>query len=353
MLTAPLTPACSAPRATLSQAAWMVPWSQQELLLADLVVRLCLADGGRSAMELLEHCRDCQLLLRGVLLHVGLEERWLGHVPRSLCHPWRGRYRLGVRRKAAERPARLIAGSPAVIPRPLPRCRCHRRCPRNHPLGPHQTMTITAPHLGEDLFTPPLDTSRIEKADSASSLVRSCVSEFSGFLVLKQLACQLQRSNQLELSPVFNLRARDEDRHGDRFNGHLRCWPGLHKGLHSHLLNAIFLWSMVLTHGLTAWEWANFYKLLGMVQSRFDKEVMCNTNRTAHRAFRVVFSLEGRAYFELPERLLEVFCAINATANKSEGPVQLLEKIALKARFADLLLGRLNQPMVPSSGAIA
>ncbi len=311
MLTAPLTPACSAPRATLSQAAWMVPWSQQELLLADLVVRLCLADGGRSAMELLEHCRDCQLLLRGVLLHVGLEERWLGHVPRSLCHPWRGRYRLGVRRKAAERPARLIAGSPAVIPRPLPRCRCHRRCPRNHPLGPHQTMTTTAPHLGEDLFTPPLDTSRIEKADSASSLVRSCVSEFSGFLLLKQLACQLQRSGQLELSPVFNLKARDEDRHGDRFNGRLRCWPGLHKGLHSHLLNAI------------------------------------------HRAFRVVFSLEGRAYFELPERLLEVFCAIKATANKSEGPVQLLEKIALKARFADLLLGRLNQPMVPSSGAIA
>lgn len=89
VLTASLAPPCPAPPATSPQSVWLGPWPQREVLLerqhdrleallADLVDRHCLADAERSAMELLADCRDCELLLRGVRLHLRLEERWLG-----------------------------------------------------------------------------------------------------------------------------------------------------------------------------------------------------------------------------------------------------------------------------------
>ena len=89
VLTASLAPPCPAPPATSPQSVWLGPWPQREVLLerqhdrleallADLVDRHCLADPERTAMELLADCRDCELLLRGVRLHLRLEERWLG-----------------------------------------------------------------------------------------------------------------------------------------------------------------------------------------------------------------------------------------------------------------------------------
>jgi hypothetical protein len=48
-----------------------------EALLEDLVDRHCLADEERSALELLADRRDCLLLVRGLRLHLRLEERWL------------------------------------------------------------------------------------------------------------------------------------------------------------------------------------------------------------------------------------------------------------------------------------
>ena len=341
-------------------------------------------------------------------------------------------------------------------------------------------MTSTAPHLREDLLTPRFYTTEIEKAAKTdlegqgavfeamlnemeadynrhhfdrkvpldrlrglnceekdayeSYLVRSCVSEFSGFLLFKELSRQLQKAGRLDLSRLFNLMARDEarhagflnralvaegieidlpalsvkrpvtwfplswvlysvylsekigywryilidrhlkahpenafaplfdffepwcqdeNRHGDIFNMLLRCWPGLRQGLRGRLLSRIFLWSVFLTHSLTVCERGNFYKLLGMDPSSFDEEVMRNTNRTARRAFPVVFDLEGRAYFELRDQLVEVFRAIKSSAEEPASPARLLKSLGLKARFAGLLLRQFSQPMVPTSGAIA
>jgi magnesium-protoporphyrin IX monomethyl ester (oxidative) cyclase len=129
------------------------------------------------------------------------------------------------------------------------------------PLAP---VTAPAPHLREDLLTPRFYTTQIAKAARTdleeqrpafeamlnemeadynrdhfdrkaplnrlrdlsaeqresyeSYLVRSCVSEFSGFLLFKELSRQLQKAQRPELSRLFNLMARDEARHAGFLN---------------------------------------------------------------------------------------------------------------------------------------
>lgn len=126
------------------------------------------------------------------------------------------------------------------------------------------TATPAAPHLREDLLTPRFYTTEIdkaartdlagqrqafeamlsemeadynrdhfdrraplsrlaeltpeEKAAYESYLVRSCVSEFSGFLLFKELSRRLQQARRPELSRLFNLMARDEARHAGFLN---------------------------------------------------------------------------------------------------------------------------------------
>lgn len=125
-------------------------------------------------------------------------------------------------------------------------------------------MTAAAPHLREDLLTPRFYTTEIAKAARTdlgaqrqafeamlsemeadynrehfdrraplarlanltpeekqayeSYLVRSCVSEFSGFLLFKELSRRLQQARRPELSRLFNLMARDEARHAGFLN---------------------------------------------------------------------------------------------------------------------------------------
>lgn len=126
------------------------------------------------------------------------------------------------------------------------------------------TATPAAPHLREDLLTPRFYTTEIAKAARTdlegqrqafeamlnemeadynrehfdrraplgrlaslsphekqayeSYLVRSCVSEFSGFLLFKELSRRLGQARRPELSRLFNLMARDEARHAGFLN---------------------------------------------------------------------------------------------------------------------------------------
>jgi magnesium-protoporphyrin IX monomethyl ester (oxidative) cyclase len=57
-----------------------------------------------------------------------------------------------------------------------------------------------------------------EKSAYESYLVRSCVSEFSGFLLFKELSRRLRQEGRPELSRLFNLMARDEARHAGFLN---------------------------------------------------------------------------------------------------------------------------------------
>ena len=258
-----------------------------------------------------------------------------------------------------------------------------------------------------------------QKEAYESYLVRSCVSEFSGFLLFKELSRQLKLAKRPELSRLFNLMARDEarhagflnralvaegividlpslsgkrpvtwfplnwvlysvylsekigywryilidrhlkanpenafaplfdffepwcqdeNRHGDIFNMLIRCWPGINSGVRGRLLSRFFLWSVFLTHSLTVCERGNFYSLLGMDPDRFDAEVMRQTNRTARRAFPIVFQLTP-VYFELRDQLVDTFRGIKACQE------QPMRQLGLKLRFASLLLRQFLQPM--------
>ena len=125
-------------------------------------------------------------------------------------------------------------------------------------------MTSSAPHLREDLLTPRFYTTEIEKAANTnlegarqrfdallaemqadhnrdhfdrrapldrlqalsqeekeayeSYLVRSCVSEFSGFLLFKELSRRLKEAQRPEMGELFQLMARDEARHAGFLN---------------------------------------------------------------------------------------------------------------------------------------
>ena len=273
-----------------------------------------------------------------------------------------------------------------------------------------------------------------QKAAYESYLVRSCVSEFSGFLLFKELSRQLQKARRPELSRLFNLMARDEarhagflnralvaegieidlpslssrrpitwfplnwvlisvflsekigywryilidrhlkahpenafaplfdffepwcqdeNRHGDIFNLLIRCWPDLSSGLRGRLLSRFFLWSVFLTHSLTVCERGDFYRLLGIDPDRFDAEVMRQTNRTARRAFPVVFALETSRYLALRDQLVDTFRQLRASAEDAAGPARLLRRLRLRARFAGLLVCQFLQPMESADGGAA
>jgi magnesium-protoporphyrin IX monomethyl ester (oxidative) cyclase len=334
-------------------------------------------------------------------------------------------------------------------------------------------MTATAPHLREDLLTPrfyttdlakaartdlqeqrpafeamlqemetdynrdhfdrkaPLDRLRDldpeQKAAYESYLVRSCVSEFSGFLLFKELSRQLIKAGRAELGRLFSLMARDEarhagflnrallaegisidlpslsgrrpitwfplswvlysvylsekigywryilidrhlkahpdnafaplfdffepwcqdeNRHGDLFNVLIRCWPALRRGLRGQLLSRFFLWSVFLTHSLTVGERGDFYRLLGLDPTQFDTEVIRQTNRTARRAFPVVFALEDERWFELRDRMVALHRQLGEGG--PAGVASWLGRLGLRIRFAALLLRQFSQPMVAS-----
>jgi magnesium-protoporphyrin IX monomethyl ester (oxidative) cyclase len=75
-----------------------------------------------------------------------------------------------------------------------------------------------------------------------------------------------------------------------------------------------------------------------MDPDRFDAEVMLQTNRTARRAFPVVFQLTP-VYFELRDQLVDTFRQIKASHT------QPVRQLGLKLRFVSLLVRQFLQPM--------
>ena len=273
-----------------------------------------------------------------------------------------------------------------------------------------------------------------DKEAYESYLVRSCVSEFSGFLLFKELSRRLIQAGRTDLGRLFQLMARDEarhagflnralvaegstidlpslsgkrpitwfplswvlysvylsekigywryilidrhlkahpdnsvaplfdffepwcqdeNRHGDIFNMLIRCWPELRRGLRGRLLSRFFLWSVFLTHSLTVCERGDFYELLGLDPARFDDEVMRQTNRTAQRAFPMVFDLDNSRYLQLRDQLVDTFLQLKALAADPAGRRQWLKRLQLRLQFASQLLQQFSQPMVASAEVVA
>ena len=116
------------------------------------------------------------------------------------------------------------------------------------------------------------------------------------------------------LFDYFDAWCQDENRHGDIFNMLLQCWPGMTKGIRGKLLSRLFLWLVFLTHSLTVAERSNFYELLGMDARQFDTEVIKATNRSARRAFPVVFKLTGTNFMAHRDGIVHCFQQLQAKA---------------------------------------
>jgi magnesium-protoporphyrin IX monomethyl ester (oxidative) cyclase len=224
-------------------------------------------------------------------------------------------------------------------------------------------------------------------------LERSCTSEFSGFLLFKELSRQLQKRNPM-LAEAFQLMARDEarhagflnksmadfnlsldlsymtqkrtytffkpewviytvylsekigywryilvhyhikehpehriyplfryfeswcqdeNRHGDFFKALLRSQPPLWNNWKARLWIRFFLLTVFVTHTITVFERADFYRMIGLDPCEYNKQVVYNTNKTAASAFPVILDADHPEFFlrlercaELNQKLLEI-----------------------------------------------
>ena len=285
-------------------------------------------------------------------------------------------------------------------------------------------MTATAPHLREDLLTPrfyttdlakaartdlqeqrpafeamlqemetdynrdhfdrkaPLDRLRDldpeQKAAYESYLVRSCVSEFSGFLLFKELSRQPFKAGRAELGRLFSLMARDEARHAGFLNRALLAegisidlpslsgrrpitWFPLSWVLYSvYLSEKIGYWRYILidrhlkAHPDNAFApLFDFFEPWCQDENRhgdiFNVLIRCwpGLRRGLRgRAFPVVFALEDDRWFELRDRMVALHRQLGEGG--PAGVVSWLGRLGLRIRFAALLLRQFSQPMVAS-----
>jgi len=285
-------------------------------------------------------------------------------------------------------------------------------------------MTATAPHLREDLLTPrfyttdlakaartdlqeqrpafeamlqemetdynrdhfdrkaPLDRLRDldpeQKAAYESYLVRSCVSEFSGFLLFKELSRQPFKAGRAELGRLFSLMARDEARHAGFLNRALLAegisidlpslsgrrpitWFPLSWVLYSvYLSEKIGYWRFILidrhlkAHPHNAFApLFDFFEPWCQDENRhgdiFNVLIRCwpGLRRGLRgRAFPVVFALEDDRWFELRDRMVALHRQLGEGG--PAGVVSWLGRLGLRIRFAALLLRQFSQPMVAS-----
>jgi magnesium-protoporphyrin IX monomethyl ester (oxidative) cyclase len=258
-------------------------------------------------------------------------------------------------------------------------------------------------------------------------LERSCTSEFSGFLLFKELSRQLKDRHPL-LSEAFNLMARDEarhagflnkamkdfhlsldlvnmtkkrsytffkpewviysvylsekigywryilvhyhmqnhpenrfyplfkyfeswcqdeNRHGDFFKVLLRSQPSLWNSWQSRLWARFFLLTVFVTHTITVFERADFYKSIGLDARQYNKEVVVNTNKTSISAFPAVLDTSHPHFFPRLEKCADYNFKLMAI-NESDRPqfVKNVQKLPLFiAIFWQLLLVYLIKPI--------
>jgi magnesium-protoporphyrin IX monomethyl ester (oxidative) cyclase len=217
-----------------------------------------------------------------------------------------------------------------------------------------------------------------QKAAYESYLVRSCVSEFSGFLLFKELSRQLIKAGRAELGRLFSLMARDEARHAGFLNRALLAegisidlpslsgrrpitWFPLSWVLYSvYLSEKIGYWRYILidrhlkAHPDNAFApLFDFFEPWCQDENRhgdiFNVLIRCwpGLRRGLRgQAFPVVFALEGDRWFELRDQMVALHRQLGEGG--PAGVVSWLGRLGLRIRFAALLLRQFSQPMVAS-----
>jgi magnesium-protoporphyrin IX monomethyl ester (oxidative) cyclase len=160
----------------------------------------------------------------------------------------------------------------------------------------------------------------------------------------------LQKHPENQFYPIFRYFeswCQDENRHGDIFKALLRSQPKLWNNWKARLWSRFFLLSVFATHTLTVHERAGFYKSLGLDATEFDKQVVCNTNETAGRAFPVMLDTEHPKFFPLLQRCSDYNLKLVEIESSSQPKlVKLVRKLPLIAAIVwNLLLLYLIKPI--------
>lgn len=103
----------------------------------------------------------------------------------------------------------------------------------------------------------------------------------------------------------FDSWCQDENRHGDFFKALLRSQPQLWNNWQARLWVRFFLLTVFVTHTLTVYERADFYKSIGIDANEYNKQVIEKTNETSERAFPVVLNTAHPAFFPCLEKCSE------------------------------------------------
>lgn len=133
----------------------------------------------------------------------------------------------------------------------------------------------------------------------------------------------------------FESWCQDENRHGDIFKALLRSQPQLWNTWTSRLWSRFFLLTVFVTHSLTVHERANFYTMLGLDPTHFDRQVIRETNDTAARAFPTVLNTEHPQFFSRLQHCSDLNLRMSEI-NQSQQPqwIKRLRKLPLQAGIA-------------------
>lgn len=115
----------------------------------------------------------------------------------------------------------------------------------------------------------------------------------------------LEKHPEYQFYPIFRMFeswCQDENRHGDIFNALLRSQTSMWKGWKAKLWSRFFLLSVFATHTLTVHERSDFYEVVGLDATEYDRTVTRKTNETAARAFPMILNTEHPEFFPRLER---------------------------------------------------
>ena len=219
-------------------------------------------------------------------------------------------------------------------------------------------------------------------------LEQSCTSEFSGFLLYKELSRRIKTKNPL-LAECFAHMARDEarhagflnkamgdfglqldlgfltasksytffkpkfifyatylsekigywryiaifrhlekNRHGDFFDALMKAQPDTVRGFTARLWCRFFLLAVFATMYVRDVARKEFYEALGLDAREYDKVVIAKTNETSARVFPVVLNVDHPKFYTRLERLVSNNAKLSeADASSAPGAIKVLRKL--------------------------
>ncbi len=160
----------------------------------------------------------------------------------------------------------------------------------------------------------------------------------------------LEKHPELQFYPLFRFFeswCQDENRHGDIFSALLRSQPSMWNNWKARLWSRFFLLTVFATHTLTVHERADFYQVIGLEPTEYDRLVTRKTNETAARAFPVILDTEHPEFFPRLERCSDYNLKL-AEIDKSNTPKigKFMRRLPLKVGiFGNLLRLYLLKPI--------